>query len=57
METEKFTRFIELPFEGKSFFVLKDYDAWLKLLYGDYMQLPPENKRVTHGLKVWERGV
>ncbi len=56
METEKFTRFIELPFEGKSFFVLKDYDAWLKLLYGDYMQLPPENKRITHGLKVWKRG-
>lgn len=24
------------------------YDEYLKYTYGDYMQLPPENKRKTH---------
>ena len=26
----------------------RDYDAYLRLLYGNYMQLPPEDKRVPH---------
>lgn len=36
-------------FEGKRFYIFKDYDTCLKIQYGDYMQLPPENERVwTH---------
>lgn len=56
MKSEKFAHLIELPFEGKQFLAIEDYDEWLTLIYGDYMQLPPENKRITHGMKVWKNG-
>lgn len=35
-------------FEGRRFFVPKDYNGLLSLLYGDYMSLPPKEKQVTH---------
>lgn len=35
-------------FEGHKFFIPCGYDTWLKSVYGDYMKLPPEEKRVTH---------
>ena len=38
------------PFEDQSFNGPEDYDAFLKILYGDYMKLPPEEKRKKHGL-------
>ncbi|MBQ6038527.1 MAG: LicD family protein [Bacteroidaceae bacterium] len=34
------------PFEKDFFFIMKGYDEALKEKYGDYMQLPPEGKRV-----------
>lgn len=40
--------FIAVGFEGKQYKTLKNYDAWLKMFYGDYMQLPPEQDRVPH---------
>ena len=39
---------IRLPFENRSFSAPSGYDAWLKQKFGDYMQLPPEEKRVSH---------
>ncbi len=33
-------------FEGKKFLVFENYDAELRKIYGDYMQLPPEEDRV-----------
>lgn len=37
----------KLMFEGLEFSVPNDYDGWLRLNYGDYMQLPPENERIA----------
>lgn len=33
---------------------LADSDGWLTLRYGDYMSLPPEEKRQTHEFKAWK---
>lgn len=55
-EAEKTRSFMErhiydaigvLPFEGKSYPALQYFDAYLTKIYGDYMQLPPEEKRVS----------
>ena len=35
-----------LEFEGIQVCVPKEYDKWLTQVYGDYMQLPPEEKRI-----------
>ena len=47
-QTEWFKDTVELPFEDTTVAVPSDYDAYLRLLYGDYMTLPPEEKRFTH---------
>lgn len=36
------------PFEDTQFRGLEKYDEYLTYTYGDYMQLPPEDKRKTH---------
>lgn len=46
--TEWFEDVIELPFEDTTVTCPRDYDAYLRLLYGDYMQLPPEDRRIQH---------
>lgn len=43
----------EINFCGRSFFAPADWDSYLKQEYGDYMQLPPEKDRRTHGLTVF----
>lgn len=37
-----------IDFEGISFSAPHDPDAYLRTMYGDYMQLPPESERFTH---------
>lgn len=37
-----------VEFEGKFYNVPRDWDYILRRIYGDYMKLPEENKRVTH---------
>lgn len=38
----------EIPFCGENFLIMNRYDRHLTQVYGDYMQLPPEDKRVNH---------
>lgn len=39
---------VDLVFEGIKVKVPEKYELWLTQVYGDYMKLPPEEKRVTH---------
>lgn len=43
-----FTEYTDLPFEDGSFKAVAQYDKYLSSIYGDYMTLPPEGKRVSH---------
>ncbi len=45
MPSHCFKEYIETEFEGMNFFVFKEYDEYLRILYGDYMELPPVEKR------------
>lgn len=42
---------VEVEFEGHRFTTVNDYDRYLTQMYGDYMQLPPVEKRGSeHGI-------
>ena len=43
-----FDEYTTVEFEGKTYKAPKGYDEWLRSFYGDYMQLPPPEKRVSH---------
>ena len=45
---EILTNYIKLMFENHEFMAIEKYDIYLKTIYGDYMALPPEEKRVPH---------
>jgi len=45
---------IKHKFEDREFYIPVGYDDYLRATYGDYMQLPPEEQRVTHHTyKAW----
>lgn len=41
----------KVEFEGEQFNAPSNYDEYLSNIHGDYMQLPPESARITHGVK------
>lgn len=43
-----YKHYMEIDFEGHKFMCIKDYDTYLKTVYGDYMQLPPIEQRIAH---------
>lgn len=43
-----FDSFVEKKFENITVRVPSGYDRWLTSFYGNYMELPPEEKRVSH---------
>ncbi len=43
-----FEKYIECDFEGEKFSCFANYDEILTQIYGDYMQLPPEEKRISN---------
>ena len=48
MPKEWFKDLSEYEFEGKRLMGTRDFDAILTYIYGDYMQLPPEDRRGQH---------
>lgn len=45
---EVFETLDEYEFNGEKFTSMKNYDAYLSSMYGDYMKLPPKDKQITH---------
>lgn len=41
-----FEEYSEIQFENESFSVLKEYEIYLEITYGDYMKLPPKEERI-----------
>lgn len=39
---------VDVEFEGLKLKAPKEYDKWLTQVYGNYMELPPIEKRITH---------
>lgn len=48
LETKWFKEREYVPFEDIEIPIMKEYDAYLKKIYGDYMKLPPIEERETH---------
>ena len=44
---EDFSTTVDVDFEGYKMPLMKGYDAYLKSVFGDYMQMPPVEKRVS----------
>ncbi len=44
-----------VDFEGKKYPAFEQYDEYLKYRYGNYMQLPPEDKRIPHPVEAYWR--
>lgn len=54
MKKNVFETYIDMEYEGHMVKGIQYYDEYLKALYGDYMQLPPENERVyQHGFSAY----
>ena len=43
----------KIQFEGKEYTTFKNYDKVLRDYYGDYMQLPDEDKRISHDMDAY----
>lgn len=54
-----FEKLIDMEFEGRKYLGSANYDRWLRQEYGDYMQLPPEEKRVPYhgGHYYWKNNI
>ena len=48
MRKSYFDKSIQLEFEGNYYNAPLEYDKVLWKIYGDYMELPPINKRISH---------
>ena len=44
----EFEPYAQMEFEGKMYNVPNNWDLYLSRIYGDYMTLPPKEKRITH---------
>lgn len=53
---EAFARLVPHRFEDSDFYVPAAYDSILTKLYGNYMELPPAEKRQNHGIYQYDFG-
>lgn len=53
MKKAEFEKSVSVEFEGYNFPAFSCWDSYLKGLYGDYMKLPPVEKRKTHDMEVY----
>lgn len=53
VKKSEFEKSVDVTFENHIFQTMSCWDSYLTGLYGDYMKLPPKEKRVTHDLEVW----
>ena len=52
-DKDMFSESVPVSFEGKEYPAPKNWDGYLKGLYGDYMKLPPEDKRIPHSFEAY----
>ena len=55
MMPKSFLQMIDVEFEGKKYKATKEWDLYLKSVYGNYMELPPENKRFAHTILAFKK--
>lgn len=55
-DKDVFDDFVDAEFEGDMFKIPSRYDDYLKQAYGNYMELPPIEKRITHNIKKLDLG-
>ncbi len=53
MKKDEYLNAVKVEFEDMFVNAPGCWDTYLKNLYGDYMQLPSKDKRVTHDMSVW----
>lgn len=53
MRINEYEHFTDVEFEGQPYNAPSCWDSYLRGLYGDYMQLPPVDKRVSHDIRAW----
>lgn len=54
VKADVFKSYIDISFEGHTYKAIKDYDAYMTKMYGDYMTPPPpEKQKASHSFKVY----
>lgn len=55
MKKSEYIPVIKVPFEDIEANAPGCYEKYLTALYGDYMKLPPKEKRITHDMDAWRK--
>lgn len=55
MNREEYVKPVKMEFEGLTVTAPGCYDEYLRALFGNYMELPPEDKRQVHFMKIYGR--
>lgn len=53
IEPVEFDNLQDVAFEGLQLKAIPSWDSFLKAYYGNYMQLPPPDKRIVHNFLAW----